>query len=309
MTAYIGHLSTTSGDGPEVVIKLEGTEVIVLTPDERRHVWPAGLVKVTAVTSPRFWIAFDDEVAVFTAHHPSQFLFGFVPELANARLESTEADQADGGPPSGSPATPRPGYDPDHATAEKARPIGVEAGQSHTGAGIHQAAAPAAGPAPRSSMRKPKGPHWSTADGAAGIGSSLLRAAASTRADRQTARPDPDPEPASEAESPAPRQPLTAYRPRRRRWSRRATECTHEWVPRTIGGYEGQICVECFEVSLIRDPVSAQPSAETPEPDHVVVDLTDAASREEAAASGSLLERLAGQYRAAQRTVGVNPPE
>lgn len=85
MTAYIGHLSTTSGDGPEVAIKIDGASVCVLTPDERSHVWPAPLIKVTGVSSPRFWITFDDELAVFTAHHPSKFLFEFVPALRDAQ--------------------------------------------------------------------------------------------------------------------------------------------------------------------------------------------------------------------------------
>ena len=85
MAAYIGHLSTASGDGPEVVIKIEGTDVVVVTPDGKIHIWPVELVRITGVSSPRFRITVDGDVAVFTAHHPSRFLFGFVPPLAAAR--------------------------------------------------------------------------------------------------------------------------------------------------------------------------------------------------------------------------------
>lgn len=89
MTAYRGHLTTVVGDGPEVVIKLSGQTVRVLTPDGRIHTWPSGDVRVTGISGDRFWLAFDGEIAVFAPEEPEQFMLEFLPGLESARTVAT----------------------------------------------------------------------------------------------------------------------------------------------------------------------------------------------------------------------------
>lgn len=255
MAAYIGHLSTTAGDGPEVVIKLVGLDVVVTTPDERRHVWPVGRVRVTGVASPRFRIAFDDEDAVFTAHHPSRFLFEFVPALQRARAAA--AQMAHGSPDPVQPiaeqppaTVPTPEPQPS-AIAEPAGPPPV----------LEQ---PAQAPAPPATEADAaRGSHWVTPEDS-GAGSRLLRETHDAPAVPPLVHVEDHDEPVD-----LDPQPLTAYRPRRR-WFRRNRPCEHDWQPRVIGGYRGRICTVCFEVSLTRETAA-------PGDEQIIVDLTDGA--------------------------------
>ena len=85
MSAYRGHLTTVVGDGPEVVIKLSGQLVQVLTPDGKVHSWPSEDVRVTGISGNRFWIAFSGEIAVFSPEEPESFMLEFLPGLKAAR--------------------------------------------------------------------------------------------------------------------------------------------------------------------------------------------------------------------------------
>lgn len=85
MSAYRGHLTTVVGDGPEVVIKLSGQWVRVLTPDGNVHTWPSDEVRVTGISGDRFWLAFDGEIAVFAPEEPEAFMLEFLPGLKAAR--------------------------------------------------------------------------------------------------------------------------------------------------------------------------------------------------------------------------------
>ena len=85
MNAYRGHLTTVVGDGPEVVIKLAGHTVRVLTPDGRVHTWPSQDVRVTGISGDRFWIAFEGEIAVYAPEEPQAFMLEFLPGLKAAR--------------------------------------------------------------------------------------------------------------------------------------------------------------------------------------------------------------------------------
>ena len=85
MSAYRGHLTTVVGDGPEVVIKLSGQWVRVLTPDGQVHTWPSADVRVTGISGDRFWLAFDGEIAVFAPEEPDAFMLEFLPGLKAAR--------------------------------------------------------------------------------------------------------------------------------------------------------------------------------------------------------------------------------
>ena len=85
MNAYRGHLTTVVGDGPEVVIKLSGEMVRVLTPDGKVHTWPSEDVRVTGISGDRFWIAFAGEIAVFAPEEPESFMLEFLPGLKAAR--------------------------------------------------------------------------------------------------------------------------------------------------------------------------------------------------------------------------------
>lgn len=272
MAAYIGHLSTTSGDGPEVVIKLEGTDVVVMTPDEKLHVWPVDLVRITGVSSPRFRITFDGEVAVFSAHHPSRFLFEFVPALEAVRGASH------------STATPdqsgafRPEADDGSSNLE-----------GNGGAGHDEAIAPYE--AVHSSEIPPtrlRGSHWSEPDGTAM--SSLLRAAASssdrTRLNRASIDPRPQPKGGTE-----PQASLRSL-PRLRRWLRRDAPCSHVWAPRTIAGRSAEICTKCSEVVLGGEPTNS------------VIDLTDDGLANAFGEPDSFRDRLSGRNRRRKRTAG-----
>ena len=112
MSAYRGHLTTVVGDGPEVVIKLSGNEVRVLTPDGRVHTWPSSDVRVTGISGDRFWIAFQGEIAVFAPEHPEEFMLEFLPGLKTARtvadaIAAANADRDDSDPhPEAFVATP-----------------------------------------------------------------------------------------------------------------------------------------------------------------------------------------------------------
>ena len=101
MTAYRGHLTTVVGDGPEVVLKLSGHTVRVLTPDGRVHTWPSQDVRVTGISGDRFWIAFQGEIAVFAPEEPQAFMLEFLPGLKAARTvaDSIAASQ----PPTDAP--------------------------------------------------------------------------------------------------------------------------------------------------------------------------------------------------------------
>ena len=102
MSAYRGHLTTVVGDGPDVVMKLNGQWVRVLTPDGRVHSWPSEDVHVTGISGNRFWIAFEGEIAVFTPDEPEAFMLEFLPGLTAARtvaaaIEATGVeDRTDG---------------------------------------------------------------------------------------------------------------------------------------------------------------------------------------------------------------------
>jgi len=334
MAAYIGHLSTTAGDGPEVVIKLAGLDVVVVTPDERHHVWPAHLVKITGVASPRFRIAFDDETAVFTAHHPSRFLFEFIPALQRVRTAAArtagvadqssrtrETTRSNGTRPTETPAKPArqvsqtapdpvPASESPGTAGEPSQPIPQPAAtdsrsserrspRRRTSGEEHAGGEPA--------VEKPLGAHWVSAEQADRSG--LLQSTASMRIHQPPAPTEPPTGP--QVEPIEERQPRTAYRPRRRLF-RRDRPCEHEWEPRVIGGYQGRICVECFEVSLTRDPADSRDAPA----EHIVVDLTDDALKASAEIEAMpddgqtrpLLERLAGRYRDARRIDETPPP-
>ena len=94
MSAYRGHLTTVVGDGPEVLIKLSGPTVQVLTPDGRVHTWPSEGVRVTGISGSRFWLAFDDEIAVFAPEHPEAFMLEFLPGLKAARTVASAIEAA-----------------------------------------------------------------------------------------------------------------------------------------------------------------------------------------------------------------------
>ena len=85
MSAYRGHLTTVTGDGPEVVIKLSGQTVRVRTPDGHVHTWPSQDVRVTGISGDRFWLAFEDEIAVFAPEEAQSFMLEFLPGLKAAR--------------------------------------------------------------------------------------------------------------------------------------------------------------------------------------------------------------------------------
>ncbi len=261
MAAYIGHLSTTSGDGPEVVLKIEGTDVIVVMPDEKLHVWPVDLVRITGVSSPRFKLSFDGDVAVFTAHHPSRFLFEFIPALEAARDTLLDAD---------SPIQ-------DGATQPEDDRVDSEGGR-------HQpevAAIENVSLEPEPPPTRLRGSHWSNLDGTAI--SSLLKAAATSRNRPRPARKTTEPDHESNGEAAPETSP--APLPRRRGWLRRESSCPHVWVPRTIAGRSAQICTECSEVVL------------TDKSTGTVIDLTDRALGNGSDQSNTLRDRLTGRTR------------
>jgi hypothetical protein len=334
MTAYIGHLSTTSGDGPEVVIKIDGASVCVFTPDERSHVWPAPLIKVTGVSSPRFWITFDDELAVFTAHHPSKFLFEFVPALREAQELASQqgfvpprrlrpAEQEDAAAPAAKPRPRHTAAAKDEATATTPvedegaagdrQPAGAESPTQPHRRKRHVTPGSTLPPRRRTVRSEPavpephaRGVHWQPASDDSEQGHQVLAALADLYHQAfEPSHAEPEPVQPRQAETQPAEPPTVAHAGKpgtRRRWFRRKRGCEHDWQPRTIGGHVGHICVTCFDVTFdipVEAPPPAPVEAAPPNGDHIVIDLTDQAMAEDLveAPSRPLLERLAEQNR------------